>query len=458
MFGTTIAAISTPPGKGGVALIRISGAEAASIAEICFQPKSKKPLPSLPTRQAVYGDILKNGKSIDDGIAIYYKAPNSYTGEDMVELICHGGMLLTETVLSAVLSAGAKCAEAGEFTKRAYLNGKITLSEAEAVALLLEAKTESQLAISTRAAGAKLKEATSALSGELTSLLSSLYASIDYPDEDLAELSTEEVVESLKSTLTKVQSLSNTYRTGHAISDGIRTVICGRPNVGKSSLYNCLCQKECAIVTDEAGTTRDVLERTVSIGKATLLLCDTAGLRTTESKAEQMGIDKAHEYLKEAELILAVFDGASPLEQEDIDLLEELKTLSAPIVAVLNKTDAGICEDTKNKVEKSCQTVLSLSAKDGNISALTQLIESLFIDEKLTLGESAIVASARQKASFDRAIELLNYAIASFEGGFSTDVSATVVEEAIGALGEINGRQVSEQIVGEIFSHFCVGK
>ena len=316
MFGTTIAAISTPPGKGGVALIRISGAEAASIAEICFRSKSGKPLPSLPTRRAVYGDILRNGKSIDDGIAIYYKAPNSYTGEDMVELICHGGMLLTETVLSAVLSAGAKCAEAGEFTKRAYLNGKITLSEAEAVALLLEAKTESQLAISTRSAGAKLKEATSALSLELTSLLSSLYASIDYPDEDLAELSTEEVVASLKSTLTKVQSLSNTYRTGHAISDGIRTVICGRPNVGKSSLYNCLCQKECAIVTDEAGTTRDVLERTVSIGKATLLLCDTAGLRTTESKAEQMGIDKAHEYLKEAELVLAVFDGASRLEQD----------------------------------------------------------------------------------------------------------------------------------------------
>ena len=187
-------------------------------------------------------------------------------------------------------------------------------------------------------------------------------------------------------------------------------------------------------------------------------MCDTAGLRTTESKAEQMGIDKAHAYLKEAELILAVFDGSSPLAQEDIDLLEELKSLSAPTVAIVNKTDRGICQDTKDKIAQECETVLHLCAKEGDVRALIELIEALFIDEKLTLGESAIVASARQKASFDRAIELLNYAIASFEGGFATDVSATVVEEAIGALGEIDGRQVSEQIVGEIFSHFCVGK
>ena len=458
MLGSTIAAISTPPGKGGVALIRISGANALTIADACFRAKSEKPLSLLPQRQAVYGDIRKGGKSIDDGIAIYYKAPHSYTGEDMVELICHGGILLTETVLSAVFAAGAEPAEAGEFTKRAYLNGKISLSEAEAVAQLLEAKTESQLAISTRAAGAKLKAAVAALAAELTSLLSSLYAAIDYPEEDLAELSCEEVVLRLKGTHERVQALSATYRTGHAISHGIPTVICGRPNVGKSSLYNRLCQKECAIVTDEAGTTRDVLERTVTVGKATLLLYDTAGLRETDSKAEKLGVDRALACLKEAELILAVFDGAAPLQKEDMALLKELASLTAPTVAILNKLDRGTRKETMAEIAKVCPAVLCLSAKEGDITALTQAIEGLFIDEKLTLGESAIVASARQKASFDRATELLSYAIASFEGGMATDVSATVVEEAISALGEIDGRQVSEQIVGEIFSHFCVGK
>ena len=260
MYGNVIAAISTPPGKGGVAVIRISGDGAFEIAEKIFLPISNKKISDYPPRTQIYGYVIYNEEKIDDGMLTLFPAPRSYTGEDTVEISCHGGMLITRTVLEAVLSAGAVPAEAGEFTRRAFINGKLSLSEAEAIGTLLEASSYEQIKLSSSPARTKLNEAISSVRNGLISLMSSIYARIDYPDEDLGEFSDEESKNALIRIRSELDRLIATYRTGRAINEGISTVICGKPNVGKSTLYNLLIGEDAAIVTDIAGTTRDILE------------------------------------------------------------------------------------------------------------------------------------------------------------------------------------------------------
>ena len=454
----TIAAISTPPGKGGVAIIRISGEDAFAIAKQCFVPISKKQLQDYPYRFAIYGHILFEGKKIDDGIATLYPNPHSYTGEDMVEICCHGGILLTQKVLTSVLTAGAHMAGAGEFTRRAFQNGKLSLSHAEAVGQLLEAKTEAQIALAAPTSRNAFTEAVGEIGGVLLSLLSSLYATIDYPDEDLGELSDEDIIFRIKQALDKTQALRKTYSTGHAVSEGIRTVICGRPNVGKSSLYNALCGDEYAIVTDEAGTTRDVLERVTTTGAVTLHLFDTAGIRDTESVAELRGVERSLWHIKQAELILAVFDGSSPLNEEDKLILEEIKThANGYTIALINKSDLPQQIET-DEIAGVCQKVVTISAKEGKIDTLKTLLEALYIDEQIEIGSSAIVSTARQEASLAKAESHMKAALGAFAMGLAQDVASSDVELALASLGELDGREVSERIVEDIFSHFCVGK
>ena len=457
-YGHTIAAISTPPGKGGVALIRISGAQADEIAAKCFIPFSKKPLATCPARYAVYGEIYANGEPVDDGIATRFPAPHSYTGEDTVEICCHGGILLTQRILAGLFAAGAVPAEPGEFTKRAFINGKLTLSHAEAVGQLLEAQTDAQIRLaSPRARDAFSKEMQS-ISQMLLKLTSSLYASIDYPDEDLGELSDQEILERLEESLAALTRFRKTYRQGHAISEGIETVICGRPNVGKSSLYNRLCGDNYAIVTDEAGTTRDVLSRTAAVGQVTLHLYDTAGIREAESKAEREGVTRSLAYMEKAELILAVFDGSEPLTEEDKLLLADLESKSHICrIGILNKSDKSPVT-TKEDIAHACNHVLTLSAEQGDIKALADLIEGLYMDESIQAGMTAVVSTARQDAALAKAIEHLTASISAFRMGYAQDVASSDIELALGALGELDGREVSDMVVGEIFSHFCVGK
>ena len=257
MHGNVIAAISTPPGKGGVAVIRMSGVGSPDIAEAVFQPISGKRIFDYPPRTQIYGYIIYNGEKIDDGMLTYFPSPSSYTGEDVVEVSCHGGVLVTRTVLEALLCAGARPAEAGEFTRRAFINGKLSLSEAEAIGTLLEAKSHEQICLSSLPARTKLNERVNEIRADITDIMSSIYARIDYPDEDLGEFSNEETVERLLLARKKLARLINTYRTGRAICEGISAVICGKPNVGKSTLYNLLLGEDAAIVTDIAGTTRD---------------------------------------------------------------------------------------------------------------------------------------------------------------------------------------------------------
>ena len=465
-FYDTIAAVSTPRGKGGVAMIRISGEAAVTIAERVFFPRSGKPLSAVAHGMSVYGDIRvpvgapNEGESIDDGLAVCYYAPRSFTGENTVEICCHGGILVTETVLSAVLSAGARPAEAGEFTRRAFVNGKMALSEAEALGTLLEAKTESQMRLSRGGMRGRLTARVEELAGRLRHILASVYARIDYPDEELADLSDEEMHDLLTALRAETLSLADTYRTGRATMEGINTVICGPANAGKSSLYNLLVGREAAIVTDVAGTTRDMLSETVALGKVTLRLTDTAGLRDTEDRVEQIGIARAREALTAAELVLAVVDGSSPATDEERELLLSLRERASGVIVLLNKRDRGASADWEKETEGfvNCLTISLKDDPDTALSAIRTLVEQLFTDGRIDLSADAVVMNARQYSALCRANEMLSRAIEAIDLGVSADIYCTDAEEALGAYLALEGRDVGEAVVAEIFSSFCVGK
>lgn len=458
--GDTIAAVSTPPGKGGVAVIRCSGTDAFAVAEACFRTKSGKKPTDFPLRHALYGHIVLNDEPVDDGILTLFPAESSYTGEPTAEFSCHGGVLVTRTVLEAVLAAGARMATAGEFTRRAFLHGRLSLPEAEAIGDLLDAATESQMRLSSVASRQKLRDTLASITDELTHLVSSTYAIIDFPDEDLAEMSNEEIRKAMHDIIDKLTALAASYRTGRAISEGIETAICGRPNVGKSSLYNALCGEELAIVTPIAGTTRDLLSETVSAGRVTLRLTDTAGLRnqsTDIDAVEKIGIERAEELLSRAELILAVFDSSSPLTCEDRDLIKRLKQSEKTVIAIKNKSDLpSLIEE--EELSSLTPHIVSLSAKDGNTKELRELIEALCIDRSLSTGADAILFDARQFADVSRAIRFVQASCDAFEAGFPADVAFQDLELAIGALEELDGRSVTTTLVDHIFSRFCVGK
>ena len=460
----TIAAVSTPRGKGGVALLRVSGSEAIEIAGRVFEPKNGKPLSSIPSRTAVYGTVYikeANGSRtpVDDALATVFRAPASFTGEDTVEICCHGGILLTETVLTALFTAGASPAGAGEFTKRAFLNGKIGLSSAEALADLLEAQNRQQLLLAHSGMGGKTEGKSAEVYAELRRILASVYAVIDYPDEDLADMSREEMISAFAECLSKLQKLAETYRTGHAVAEGIATVICGKPNVGKSSVYNALVGRDAAIVTDIEGTTRDLLTETSSLGRVTLRLTDTAGLRETGDTVEKIGVERAKKAITDAELILAVLDAGAELSGEDRRILEQVQKAGKTTVILLNKTDLGVRDATVREIRSNWQNVVLLSAKTGEgFEDLSQMVETLFTDGSLDLSQDAILTNARQQAAVLRAIEDIERAKNALADGLPIDLCCNDAEAAMGSLAELDGRAVSEDLISEIFSHFCVGK
>ena len=463
MIGDTIAAVSTPYGKGGVAMLRVSGPDAIAISERVFCPKNHKKLSEMPARAAVYGEILSpdaNGVwlPIDDGVATLFRAPASFTGEDTVELCCHGGVLLTQTVLTALFAAGAVPAEAGEFTKRAFLNGKMGLSSAEALGNILEAQTQEQLVLAHGGMQGKVEARCVEIYEALREILASIYVKIDYPDEDLADLGRDEIVELLTVCRQKILALVQSYQTGHAVAEGIPTVICGKPNVGKSSLYNRIVGRDAAIVTDVEGTTRDVLTESVALGRVTLRLSDTAGLHETENPVEQIGIARANAVLEDAELVLAVFDASRPLEAEELAFADRLSSLDAAVIAVLNKSDLSGGETESFCRERFLHTV-SLSARTGEgMSALKETVEKLFTNGAIDLRHDAVLTNARQHASAHRAEEAIDRALDALRTGMPIDLCCIDVEDAMSAISELDGRAVSEDIVSQIFSHFCVGK
>ena len=454
----TVTAISTPPGKGGVAVIRVSGDGALTVAEKCFVPKNGKPLPTFPPRRAVYGNILLDGKIIDDGLLLFFPAPDSYTGEDVIELSCHGGALLTSMVLEATLKAGAVPAPAGEFTRRAYLAGKLTLSDVEAVGLAIDAVTPSQVRLSASDSRNRLRDAVGDLHDRLLALLSSLYAGIDYPDEDLAELSEKEIAEGVEKIRSDLLSLRDTYRTGRAIREGLPAVIAGKPNVGKSALFNRLLDCDAAIVTPIPGTTRDVLEYPLPVGRALLRLADTAGLRDTADPVESIGVERAKSRIEGSEVLLLVLDTSRPLDDEDRELLAVARDFSGVALLLLNKSDLPAAWG-KDELPAGSPAAFVVSAETGaGLDAVKEYLSGVLTDGTLSLGEDAVVASARQAAAIASACDDLTGCLDSLRRGVPIDAAASLAESALASLSEVDGRTVSGEIVDEIFSRFCVGK
>ena len=451
----TIAAISTPRGKGGVAVIRVSGPQAADILGRVFFAVGKAP--AERPRRVCFG-VIRNaaGEAVDEGLCVFFAAPASFTGEDVAEISCHGGMLVTETVLALVLAAGARMAEAGEFTRRALMNGKMRLSEAEALGALLDAGTAGQMALARGGMEGRLAEAVRDAYARLSLILSDVYAKIDFPDEDLNSMNADELCEAWRKLTDDIGRLADTWQSGRAVAEGIETVICGPVNAGKSTLYNALVGREAAIVTDVAGTTRDVLSETVSLGRVTLRLSDTAGLRETADSVEKIGVDRALAAAERAELIFAVFDGEKEPDAADRALAERLAALHGTVIAVVNKSDRP-CRLPQAFLQ-NFDTVVRLAAKNGEIEPLVRAVEERYFTTGIDLRHDPVVANARQYAALTKAREALGRAIAALREGLPLDAACVEAEAAMQALGEVDGRTVDEDIVADIFSHFCVGK
>lgn len=460
----TIAAISTPRGKGGVALIRISGPEAAAVGDRVFRPKNKKALSGHAEREAVFGEIISGAAVIDTGLAVLFRAPRSFTGEDTVEVSCHGGVLVTAAVLGAALSAGARQAEAGEFTRRAYAAGKLTLSEAESLGMLLDARTDAQLRLARGGMSGSVSKAVGEICERISAVLGDIYARIDFPDEDLGELSAAEVVECVKGIRADAEKLRSTYSTGRAIAEGIPTVICGRTNAGKSTLYNRLTGEASAIVTADEGTTRDVLTETVSFGGVTLRLSDTAGIREGRDEAERVGIGRAKDKIRESELVLFVIDGSRAPDGDEYALADELAARDGGrVAAILSKSDltGGSAGADRNAAAlwKRFPDRVSLSAESGEgMDALAALVGGMFIDGSLSPETDAVVQNARQYAALGEAIGAIIDAEETLSIGYSPDIAGISLEEALSALRSVDGRGVCAEVVDNIFSKFCVGK
>ncbi len=455
----TIAAVSTPRGKGGVALIRISGPDAVAVGERIFSKK----LSDVDSNRAVYGKIYLpepdgGRREIDDGLVTVFRAPASFTGEDTVELCCHGGVLVTNTVLTAALTAGARQATAGEFTRRAYINGKTGLDAAEALSALLEAKTVDQLYLARSGMTGRLAAETDALYESLLAVVAELRADIDFPDEDVSDMTPNELCESLAEVKRRVTALASTYGTGRAIGEGIETVICGRTNSGKSSLYNLILGQDAAIVTDIEGTTRDILTDTASFGGVTLRLSDTAGLRSSDDPVEAIGIERAMRAVESAGLVLAVIDGSREPSSDDLEYLQKIRAAAGYAVAVVNKSDL-ITVNTAVESARCFDRVVCLSAKTGDgIEELKRAVSEAFLDESIDLTRDSVVSTARQYAALTGAAEQLTAALDALEAGVPTDLVGSELECALGKLGEVGGREASEDIVASIFEKFCVGK
>ena len=452
----TIAAVSTPYGKGGVAVIRVSGNGAMDIAERVFAPLNGKALSRCTDRTAVYGLIRdpEDGQVLDDVLCTTFRGPHSFTGEDTVEIACHGGVLVTRNVLEACLRAGARQALPGEFTRRAFLNGKLDLERAEALGNLLDAGNDEQVRLARAGMNGLLTDSAESVYTDLMAVLSNMEAGMDFPEEDLTEMPREEIREAIGAAEAAIRALVQTYRTGHAIAEGIPTVICGRPNVGKSAFYNRLVGREAAIVTSIAGTTRDVLTDTVSLGRVTLRLSDTAGLRDTDDVVEMIGVERARKALDEAELVLALTDSDGE-DSETEELIQAQLRKGKTVVRIYTKQDIrsaiGLSVD-------GVPTVRLSSVTGEGFEALQAIVENVFIDGNLRMGEEAVVFSARQAAALRETAAYLRTAAENLDAGLPYDICADDIRAAMGEMGALCGREMREDVLTEIFSRFCVGK
>ena len=457
----TIAAIATPNAIGGVSLIRISGPEAFEIADRIFKPMAGKPLSKRRGYTGAFGMVFDHSDSdsladeIDQAVAFVYRAPRSYTGEDTVELCCHGGIVVTRRLLRAVLGAGARLAEPGEFTKRAYLNNKLSLTQAESVLELINSQSEQAARCAVTALDGALYRKISALRERLIAQTAHITALVDFPEEDVDEVKRSQLLNALREVRSEIGGLIRTFDVGRIVHMGVNTVIVGKPNVGKSTLMNLLAGCEKSIVTDQAGTTRDIVEETVNLGDVMLRLADTAGIRNTKNVVEAAGVERAKKRIAEADLILLVLDASEELSAEDLELLRVVR--GKPSVVVLNKMDLGNNIDVEY-IKRDYKHIVEISARESDsVKVLNDEISKLMSLDELDTNQP-MIATERQRSAAIAAASSLDGAIDSVSLGLTLDAVNISIEDSIASLLELTGEAVSDVVVDQVFSRFCVGK
>lgn len=458
MFIDTIAAIATPIALGGVSIIRISGNRSIEIAQQVFQSFSGKSLLDMQGYTACYGGFYNTEKEqLDTGIALVFRAPKSMTGETVVELSCHGGIFITKEILRLVIHHGARMAQAGEFSKRAFLNGKMSLTQTEAVMDLIHSQNLQALKSAKSQMDGALFQEIEQVKQTLLTVAGHLAAWVDYPEEEIEAVEQDSLLNHLTTARKRIQKLLSTFDRGRLLREGVETAIVGKPNVGKSTLMNLLSGCEKSIVTEIAGTTRDVVEEAVNLGNVILRLADTAGIRETEDVVERYGVELALKRMQTAELVLAVFDYSSELTEEDHRIIEVIRQQNFPVIAVINKTDlVSKLEEPYLKQYFSHIVYTSVENQDS-LQLLSEKIEEVLNLVHLDTS-SAILANERQRSCARKAEAALQETIDALQSGITLDAVAVSVETAISALLELTGERVTDAVVDQVFHNFCVGK
>lgn len=455
---STIAAIGTALGSSGINIIRISGEKSLGIINKLFSNYSK-----LEPNAIIYGKIMDNDVFLDNVLVSYFKSPNSFTGEDICEINCHGGTYITKQILDLVLKNGAEIAAPGEFSKRAFLNGKMDLSEAESIIDLINAKTKTESKIATKQLEGKLYNKIVNLREKLVEILAHIEVSVDYPEYDYEEVDNNNVLNLLESEISEINKLLNSYEEGKYIKNGINVAILGRPNVGKSSLLNNLAKYERAIVTDIAGTTRDVVEETINIGDVILNISDTAGIRNTEDIIEKIGVTKSIQKLDEVDLVIYVLNVEDQLSNEDIDMLSKIQNKGVKNIVVINKMDRyekTIFDTFMSELSKiGIYDTVNISVQENTgIEDLKNKIISMFFEDNLDNTNEIMIVNERHRKLLESSMEYLKSAKDEVVKNMPVDIISIQIKESAKKLGEIIGTDVSQDVVNKIFEKFCLGK
>jgi tRNA modification GTPase len=458
----TIAAISTPLGEGGIGIVRLSGKDSVEIAEKLFNSPKKLLLRDVASQKLVYGFINdpSTGNAVDEVLITVMRAPHSYTREDIVEINCHSGMITLRRILELVIKGGARLADPGEFTKRAFVNGRIDLSQAEAVLDLIRSKTDESRRIAMEQFQGCLSEEITALRDKLKDLCAHVEAYIDFPEDEIETASRDEIAKSIEEIMKELQKLLKTYDEAKFFREGLSTAIVGRPNVGKSSLLNALLQRDRAIVTPFPGTTRDVIEEYLNIRGLPLRIMDTAGIRNVQNVIEKEGVKRSLQSIENADLVIAVFDGSEPLRDEDFEVIEKIK--GKKVIIVMNKYDLPAASDKSviaSSFSPSAVHVLDISALSG--SGLEELKDQIFtssLKDWKEEREGVLVTNLRHKIAIENAAASLGRALSAFEENKPLEIIALEIRDSLDRLGEIVGAVTTEDILDSIFKNFCIGK
>lgn len=460
MLNDTIAAIVTAIGSASVGIIRISGPEAINIGESVY--KGKKNFKVVKSHSIIYGKVydFKENKTVDEALFLIMKGPATFTGEDVVEIQCHGGMVPVRKVLELVLRNGARLAEPGEFSKRAFLNGKLDLAQAESIMDIVNAKTEKGLDVAVNQLQGSLSAMVNKIRNELLKLVAYIEADIDFPDEDIERLSNSQQLEKIQILKDMIQKILKTSQKGKIIREGLNVVIIGKPNVGKSSLLNALLKETRAIVTDVPGTTRDVIEEFISLVGIPVKIIDTAGIRETDNIVEKIGVEKSKELIKKADLVLYVFDVLTGITTEDIEILNRFLN-DIPTIVLVNKIDLEYKQNNLESIKNIIgnKPLIQISAKENEgLELLEKQIIDMFFEGKIEISQETIITNARHIQSLEKAIEYLKGAINSLENEMPGDFVVIDIRGAWESLGKITGDTIEDDIIDQIFSQFCLGK